>query len=121
MSSIGERIKTMRLSRNISRQDLASKINVSVSAISMWENDSRRPNFDAVDALADIFNVPISAILDDEKKQQEDDELCLLREELRRNPEIRMLFSASRGAKKEHIKAAAAMLNALKGNDDSLE
>lgn len=121
MSSIGTRIKTMRLSRHISRQDLASKIKVSVSAISMWENDSRRPNLDAVDALADIFNVPISAILDDEKQQQEDDEIYLIREELRRNPDMRILFSASRGAKKEHIKAAAAMLNALKGNENGLE
>ena len=96
-------------------------ISVSVSAISMWENDSRRPNFDAIDALADVFNVPISAILEDEKKQQEDDELYELREELRRNPEIRMLFSASKNARPEHIKAATAMLNALKGHDDSLE
>lgn len=55
------------------------------------------------------------------RKKTEDDELYELREELRRNPEVRMLFSASRGAKKEHIKAAAAMLNALKGNDNGLE
>lgn len=51
----------------------------------------------------------------------EDDELWEIREEMRRNPEIRMLFSASKGAKKEHIKAAAAMLNALKGNGEGLE
>lgn len=58
---------------------------------------------------------------EENNQQQEDDELYELREELRRNPEIRMLFSASRGAKKEHIKAAAAMLNALKGNDNGME
>jgi len=60
-------------------------------------------------------------IKEQKQQQQEDNELYELREELRRNPEVRLLFSASRGAKKEHIKAAAAMLNALKGNDDSLE
>jgi transcriptional regulator with XRE-family HTH domain len=51
----------------------------------------------------------------------QEDELWELREELRRNPDMRMLFSASKGAKKEHIQAAAAMLNALKGNDDCME
>lgn len=121
MSTLGTRIKVMRMSRGLSQIDLAKMVGASRSAVTMWENDARRPSLDMFDALADAFNVPISAILNDEKQQEEDDEICLLREELRRNPEIRMLFSASRGAKKEHIKAAAAMLNALKGNDDSLE
>ena len=121
MATLGTRIKTMRMSRGLSQTELAKKVGASRSAITMWETDARRPSLDMFDALADVFDVPLSAILNDEKQQQEDDELCVLREELRRNPEIRMLFSASRGAKKEHIKAAAAMLNALKGNDDSLE
>lgn len=121
MSTLGTRIKVMRLSRGLNQIDLAKLVGVSRSTVTMWETDQRRPGIEMLDALADVFNVPLSAILKDEKQQQEDDELYELREELRRNPEVRLLFSASRGAKKEHIKAAAAMLNALKSNDDSFE
>lgn len=121
MATLGTRIKTMRMSRGLSQIELAKKVGASRSAVTMWENDARRPSLDMFDALADAFNVPLSAILEDEKQQQEDNELYELREVMRRKPEIRMLFSASKGAKKEHIQAAAAMLNALKGNDDSLE
>ena len=121
MATLGTRIKTMRLSRGMSRLDLAGKVGASRSAVSMWENDSRRPGLDMFEALADVFNVPLSYLLKDDDETQEDEEIYELREAMRRNPEVRLLFSASRGAKKEHIKAAAAMLNALKSNDDSLE
>lgn len=121
MATLGTRIKTMRLSRGLNQIDLAKMVGVSRSTITMWETDQRRPSFDMFDALADAFNVPISAILEDEKQQHEDDELWELREALRHNPEVRILFSATKGAKKEHIKAAAAMLEALKASNEGME
>lgn len=121
MSTLGTRIKVMRLSRGLNQIDLANLVGVKRSTVTMWETDQRRPGLEMLDALADVFNVPISALLKDEKQQQEDDEICELRETMRRNPEMRMLFSSARGAKKEHIEAAAAMLNALKGSDNGVE
>lgn len=118
MSTIGTRIKTMRLSRGMSRAELASNLKVSVSAISMWENDSRKPNFDMLDALADELNVPMSAIIQDEKQQAEDDELWELRETLRQNPEVRILFSTAKNATPKQIRQAVAVLQALKASDD---
>jgi hypothetical protein len=55
------------------------------------------------------------------QKPTNDDELLELRESMRRNPEMRILFSATKGAKKEHIKAAAAMLEALKASNEGME
>ena len=121
MATLGTRIRTMRLSRGLNQIDLAKMVGVSRSTITMWETDQRRPGFDMFDALADAFNVPISAILQDEKQQQENDDIWEIREAMRRNPEMRILFSATKGAKREHIKAAAVMLEALKANDESVE
>ena len=121
MATLGTRIKTMRLSRGLNQIDLAKMVGVSRSTITMWETDQRRPSFDMFDALADAFNVPISAILEDEKQQQEDDELWELRELIRRSPNMRALFSTAKNAKPEHIKAAAAMLEALKASNEGME
>ena len=121
MSTMGLRIKTMRMSRGMSRADLAKAVGASVSAVSMWENDSRRPKHEMLEALADAFNVPIFAIMHDEDELDTDDEIWELRELIRRNPNMRALFSTAKNAKPEHIKAAAVMLEALKSNDGSFE
>ena len=67
--ALGIAIKTMRMSRRLSQNELAERIGVSRSAVSMWENGEREPNFDMIEALADVFNVPMSAFLDKMERQ----------------------------------------------------
>lgn len=64
MIDIGTRIRTMRMSRGLNQTELASRIGVSRSAIGMWENNERLPDLDTIEALADEFNVPLSALVD---------------------------------------------------------
>lgn len=120
MSTVGTRIKTMRLSRGLSQSELAEKVGASRSTITMWETDARRPSIDMFDALADVFNVPISAILSDEKQQREDDDLWELRESFRRNPEMRVLFSAAKNASAKQLRQTVAILEALKASDGNV-
>lgn len=61
---LGLKIRTMRLSRNLTQQDLGKLVGVSQSAIGMWENNKREPDFKALEALADVFNVPLSSLVD---------------------------------------------------------
>lgn len=63
---IGLRIKTMRKSRKMTQADLALAINQSQSSITMYETGRREPDFETLEALADVFNVPLSAIVADE-------------------------------------------------------
>ena len=69
--------------------------------------------------MQDVEDMPVD--ISSGENEVSDDDLWELREELRRNPDIRMLFSASRGAKKEHIQAAVSVLNTLKGHEDPVE
>lgn len=143
MKNFGSLIAKLRKEKGLSQEEFAAVIGCTKQAISNYERNIRKPDYETLEAIADEFNVPMGFFLSEEEQREklsriyrtyninrdsngktntiEDNELYELREELRRNPEVRLLFSASRGAKKEHIKAAAAMLNALKGNDDSLE
>ena len=64
---IGLRIKTMRKSRKMTQADLALAINQSQSSITMYENGRREPDFETLEALADVFNVPLTSIVDDDR------------------------------------------------------
>ena len=63
---IGLRIKTMRQSRRMTQADLARAINQSQSSITMYECGRREPDFETLEALADVFNVSLSSIVADE-------------------------------------------------------
>lgn len=64
-NSIGQRIKVMRLSRSMTQADLAKAIDQSQASITMYETGRREPDFETLEALADVFNVPMSAFFDD--------------------------------------------------------
>lgn len=59
---IGDKIRTMRKSRGWTQGQLADLVGVSESAVGMWESGRRRPGDSAIEALADVFNVPKWAI-----------------------------------------------------------
>lgn len=60
---IGARIKTMRLSRDMTQADLAKSIGQSASSITMYETGRREPDFETMEALADVFNVPLTYLM----------------------------------------------------------
>ena len=59
---LGQLIRTMRLSRNMTQSDLAKKIGQSQSSITMYETGRREPDFETMEALADAFNVPLHTL-----------------------------------------------------------
>ena len=115
--TVGTRIKTMRMSRGLSQAQLARKIGVGQSTVAMWENGSRIPSWDAIDSLSDVFNTPPSAIIDGERPD-EDRIVWELRESLRRNPDLKILFSLTKNASPKTVKQAVAVVRALQGDEE---
>jgi transcriptional regulator with XRE-family HTH domain len=64
---IGIRIRTMRLSRQMKQEDLARSIGQSASSITMYETGRREPDFETMEMLADVFNVPLHSMLSDDE------------------------------------------------------
>ena len=58
-----EQIKLLRVENNLSRANLAEKLNVSVRLISYWENGKRECDFDMLIKIADFFSVSIDFLL----------------------------------------------------------
>lgn len=55
MNNFAERLKELREERNLSQNDLAREINISVACISRWENNLRVPNIDSIIILCKFF------------------------------------------------------------------
>lgn len=105
-------LKSLRLQNKMTQEELSRKLNMSKSAISMYESGVREPNFETLETIADIFNVDINTLMD--KKPSDKDELQEYLEELKNRSEMRMLFSVTKNATKEDVMQAVKIIEALK-------
>lgn len=56
-------LKTLRLRDNLTQEDLSKLLLISKSAISMYENGNREPDFETLEKIADFFNVDMNYLL----------------------------------------------------------
>lgn len=63
MTKFGERLKTLRTEENVSRQQLANALKVSLRSISYWENNQRECDFATLIAIAEYFSVSLDYLL----------------------------------------------------------
>lgn len=61
--SFSETLKRLRMSKNLSQQQLADMLNVNRSTVARWETDSRVPTLDTVLKIADFFNVDLNEFI----------------------------------------------------------
>ena len=65
--TIGERIRIYRKSRGLSQEKLGEMIGAKQNTISSYENGTREPNRDTIEALADAFNCSLHDLIPDNK------------------------------------------------------
>lgn len=108
----------------------AEKCGINKSNVSNWKNNGYVPRGDALNKIADYFNVSADYLLGNEQKEKPaqnvqvrdehdnivvlDDETRNLIDSLRSKPEMKMLFSVSKGATKEDIIRTVKIIEALK-------
>ena len=63
MASFKEMLKYLRVRDNLSQAELADKLGVAKSTISMYEVGKREPDFETLEAIADFFNVDMNFLL----------------------------------------------------------
>ena len=54
---------TLRKENNLSRAQIAEKLNVSVRLVSYWEKGQRECGFDMLIRIADLFSVSVDCLL----------------------------------------------------------
>ena len=66
--TFGEKLKDARKESGLSQGQLAEKMSVSRSAIAKWENDKGMPDVNNLKAIAQLLNISIDYLLDDDEK-----------------------------------------------------
>ncbi len=63
MANFGSILKNLRTSRGITQGELAAMLDVSRSTVGMYETGGREPDFETMEAIADIFNVDMDYLM----------------------------------------------------------
>jgi transcriptional regulator with XRE-family HTH domain len=63
VSDLAEKIKRLREQSGMSMRELAAKCDTSKSAIFLYEQGKRKPKYETLEALADVFNVDMAYLL----------------------------------------------------------
>lgn len=120
MSGFSEKLAFYRAAVGMTQAELASKLSISKSAISMYERGNREPELQLLEAMANALGISVATLLGQADPTlpagaECDPELAGILRELSERPEMRMLFSVTRGAKREDIEAAVRIIEALQG------
>ena len=61
--TIGENIRTYRKAMNLTQEQLAEVLGVTVGAVSKWESDRSNPEIGMLPVLAELFGISVDALL----------------------------------------------------------
>lgn len=119
-----ERLNSILQKRNLSQADLSKMTGIRSSSISDWLNGKYEPKQDKISIIAEALNIsPVWLIgYDDTTSNQSegyyvDPETAEYAEMLRTRPEMRLLFSASRGISKEEMQEAVNYIEYIKSRN----
>ena len=120
------RLKSIMKERKITQTELAKRTGIRQSSISDWLNDRYEPKQDKVYIIAKSLNVSPAWLLgydenipinEQSTNYYLDAETAEYAEMLRTRPEMRMLFSASRGISKEEMEEAVNYIEFIRSRN----
>lgn len=122
MATFKDMLKFLRSRDNLSQSELADKLGVAKSTISMYEVGKREPDFETLEAIADLFNVDMNFLLGKEGSENDNhyylnDETREIAQEVFENPDLRSLFHVARDIDPEELRAHIDFMKKLKARE----
>lgn len=116
MNEFGEVLKYLRNRKGLSQSELAKRLGMSKSTISMYEIGRRQPDLNTMEVIANFFNVDMNYLYGKSNEPEGyyyDEETARLAQEIYDNKDLGILMSASRKMSPEELKKLAALVQAL--------
>ena len=120
--------KRLRISSGYTQSELANRLKISKSTISMYENGNREPDFETLELIADFFNVDIDFLLGRTDKTTLtpetigrqyylNEETKEIAQEIFENPDLRSLFDVAKDISPERLRAHIEFMKNLKDKE----
>lgn len=111
-----DRLKELRKRKGLSQVALANKLGLSKSTIGAYETGDITPSVEALNSIADFFNVDLNYLSgkEDGSTYYLDPEAAELAREIANRSDLRILFDATRDISKEDIEFIIRMIEGLK-------
>jgi transcriptional regulator with XRE-family HTH domain len=68
MAKISKNIKTLRIDKRLTQEELAESIRVTRQTISSWETNRTQPDIEMLEALSEFFGVGVEELIYGEKR-----------------------------------------------------
>ena len=117
---VGETIREYRKRMGLNQEELAELASLNRITIAKYEAGKVEPGAQALARIADALEVSVDALLGRASPAavSEDEDKMAIREQIRRNPDLHMLFSTAIKADPKNIRAATAMLKAFETENE---
>ena len=110
-----DRIDSLLKQQGKKQTELCKYLGISKNRYTDWKAGRIQSYSKHLSKIAEFLGVSVDYLLGQpEKPTAEDDELTEYLEELRTRPEMKMLFSLAKGATKEDVEQAVAIIEALR-------
>lgn len=124
-------IRNERINHQMTLEQVAEKLGLTPKTIQRYERGERKIKINTLIELTDLFHLDYNEFMSSAKakllgyapqNEQQlgyylDDEVAIMAQEIHDNPELRILFDASRKVSKEDLQLVVDMVKRLKGDD----
>lgn len=115
-ANIGDNIRECRKMRGLNQDELAELARLNRVTVAKYESGKIEPGANALSRIADVLEVSVDVLLGRSPDPVPDDDNTVweIRDRLRRDPAYRLLFEAASKSTPTDLRAAAAVLHALR-------
>lgn len=120
MNSFSKKLKETMLNRGITQSDLSTMTSIRASSISDWLNDKYSPKQDKIAIIAKALNVSPAWLMgyddisnEESKGYYDDPEVAQLANQIKNDPELRILLDAKRSLSKEDMESVINITKSL--------
>ena len=116
MNKFAIRLKELREQSKLTQEQLAQKMQISRSAIGMYERGKREPDFEFIEKCASLFGVSMDYLLGNDTETDgyyENPETARIAQQMFDDPQMRSLFHMKRTMDPESFQAHYEMLKKM--------